>query len=106
MHLLLDSRPDPSVLDSRVQQLLEGLLREGPPDTPRRIRCPCCAWQPRARDRWSCECGCAWNTFETAGRCPACAVQWRHTQCLRCTRWSRHEDWYAPAPQPSGSHER
>ena len=36
----------------------------------------------------------AWNTFETRGKCPDCAHQWRWTSCLRCEGWSRHEDWY------------
>jgi hypothetical protein len=60
-----------------------------------RIRCPRCQWQPGRDDRWSCKCGHSWNTFDTHGVCPACAVAWRETQCLRCGQWSPHEDWYA-----------
>lgn len=60
----------------------------------RRIRCPRCGWQPRPKDRWSCMCGHAWNTFDTAGICPACGEQWDHTQCLRCAAWSPHVSWY------------
>ncbi|WP_224245262.1 hypothetical protein [Hyalangium gracile] len=63
-----------------------------------RIRCPKCAWRPRKADRWSCRCGCAWNTFDTGGQCPQCHRQWRHTQCLRCQGWSPHEDWYTEKP--------
>lgn len=59
-----------------------------------KIRCPKCAWQPRAFDRWECDCGFLWNTFDTRGRCPACAHQWRDTACLACGEWSPHEDWY------------
>jgi len=70
-----------------------------------RIRCPRCQWQPSALSRWYCGdcdypeyfyngCGAAWNTFTTRGRCPGCGHQWSWTICLRCYRWSRHNDWY------------
>jgi hypothetical protein len=70
-----------------------------------RIRCPQCHWQPKAVSRWFCGpcadpenffggCGSWWNTFQTRGRCPGCGHQWRWTACLRCTKWSLHEDWY------------
>jgi hypothetical protein len=70
-----------------------------------RIRCPKCAWQPRKSDRWGCRCGCEWNTFDTAARCPQCGKQWQHTICLRCHAWSLHVDWYTsgePGPGASG----
>lgn len=63
-----------------------------------RIRCPKCAWEPRPHDRWYCTCGHTWNTFDTAGRCPACDYQWRDTACLTCHEWSRHVDWYETDP--------
>jgi hypothetical protein len=76
-------------------------------DTARRhrIRCPSCGWQPSAHSRWYCTevgapehfspgCGTAWHTFETKGRCPGCAHQWRWTACQPCGAWARHEDWY------------
>ena len=66
-----------------------------------RIRCPLCGWTPRSEDRWTCLCGCLWNTFETRGRCPECGSQWLKTQCLACSRWSPHEDWYADAEPAS-----
>jgi hypothetical protein len=70
-----------------------------------RIRRPLCEWQPRISSRWRClrtpspegffgGCGTVWNTFSTRGRCPGCQHQWRWTHCLRCHRWSSHEDWY------------
>ena len=61
-----------------------------------KIRCPHCQWRPEKKDRWMCAPGClhCWNTFETAGICPACAKQWTATACLRCTAWSLHDDWY------------
>jgi hypothetical protein len=70
-----------------------------------RIRCPLCQWQPNALSRWFCAdcdypeyffagCGTNWNTFTTQGRCPGCGHQWRWTSCLRCARWSLHQDWY------------
>jgi hypothetical protein len=67
-----------------------------------RIRCPKCAWEPRAEDRWCCEPGCghAWNTFETRGCCPGCGKQWAQTICLRCHQWSRHDDWYVEGDGP------
>lgn len=70
--------------------LLTDWLRTGGP----RIRCPKCGWQPRAKDRWLCDCGFTWNTFDTRGRCPACEYQWTITACLSCSEWSAHEDWY------------
>jgi len=60
-----------------------------------RIRCPLCGWSPRKEDKWFCECGFEWNTFDTGGVCPACLHQWAETQCLSCSRWSPHSGWYA-----------
>jgi len=62
-----------------------------------RIRCPLCGWSPRKEDKWLCTCGKQWNTFDTRGVCPACMHQWTETQCLSCSRWSPHSDWYAPS---------
>jgi len=74
-------------------------------NTPQRIRCPHCEWQPDASSRWVCwsgtgpeppftGCGTSWQTFSTGGKCPGCAHQWQWTSCLRCGEWSLHEDWY------------
>lgn len=60
-----------------------------------RIRCPLCGWSPRKEDKWFCTCGNEWNTFDTGGVCPACLHQWAETQCLSCSRWSAHSDWYS-----------
>ena len=65
-----------------------------------RIRCPKCRWEPRAHDRWQCVCLHVWNTFETRGRCPACATEWRVTECLRCRALSPHDDWYEEHDAP------
>ena len=59
-----------------------------------RIRCPRCAWQPGRHEKWTCDCGHDWNTFETGGVCPACQRQWLETQCPRCDTWSPHLAWY------------
>lgn len=81
-------------------------LRESEDGTDfEKIRCPLCDWRPTAESRWVCAeadapeyfydpCRTSWNTFETRGRCPGCAHQWRWTSCLACWQWSRHEDWY------------
>ena len=71
--------------------------REQKPDEsePPRIRCPLCGWSPRKEDKWFCTCSNEWNTFDTGGVCPACLHQWTETQCLSCSRWSAHSDWYA-----------
>lgn len=60
------------------------------------ILCPKCSYKPKSQDRWLCTCGHVWNTFDTAGKCPACDYQWQHTQCpsLSCNKWSPHKDWY------------
>ncbi len=50
---------------------------------------------PRKVDKWFCACGFGWNTFDTGGVCPACLHQWNQTQCLSCSCWSPHSDWYA-----------
>jgi hypothetical protein len=75
--------------------------RQQTDDTRARIRCPQCRWQPGPNDRWFCDCGHAWNTFQTRGRCPACQKQWAVTECLRCGGWSAHEDWYERDPERS-----
>jgi hypothetical protein len=87
------------------------MIEAGKPDQREgsdRIRCPLCEWEPPASSRWCCHgagtpeapfhgCDAIWNTFDTRGRCPGCAHQWRWTSCLRCDRWSLHEDWYEHA---------
>ena len=75
----------------------EGLFTGGA-----KVRCPLCSWVPRREDLWSCRCGHAWNTFDTFGRCPACAFQWTETQCLACHRFSPHADWYVEDAGASG----
>jgi hypothetical protein len=40
-----------------------------------RIRCPLCSWSPRKEDKWFCNCGNEWNTFDTGGVCPDCLQQ-------------------------------
>jgi hypothetical protein len=72
---------------------IEEISTEGPSGP--RIRCPKCHWSPSAHDRWFCQCGHSWNTFDTGGVCPACLYQWTITACLACGKWSPHSDWYA-----------
>ncbi len=73
------------------------------------IACPNCRWKPDGNAHWECSCGYIWDTFSTAGRCPACAKVWQETACpgnfllgIRipfndpggCGKWSPHLDWY------------
>lgn len=61
-----------------------------------KIFCPGCEWEPKPSSLWMCEprCGHHWNTFDTAGVCPACSKIWKLTQCLSCHRRYPHPDWY------------
>lgn len=91
------------------EEILKTLKKDEEETGFERIRCPHCNWSPNASSRWWCaDCdapeffygGCytSWNTFETRGKCPGCAHQWRWTSCLKCAGWSRHEDWYEKKP--------
>lgn len=59
-----------------------------------RLACPRCRYSPKSTDRWQCNCGHRWNTFDTHGVCPACGCQWNETACAVCGEWSTHKDWY------------
>lgn len=64
------------------------------------IKCPKCNWAPDGGAYWKCSCGHVWNTFATAGKCPACGIVWTFTQCPSsrrlggCSKISPHIDWY------------
>ena len=62
------------------------------------IYCPRCRWEPDGNAHWMCHCGCVWNTFDTAARCPRCRYQHRLTICPAaaggCAAVSPHVDWY------------
>jgi hypothetical protein len=81
-----------------------GTGRAEPPGPPMRapdgrvIRCPKCNFQPSDDSRWSCKCSHVWNTFRTAGKCPACSFQWEETMCPDCGKMSDHRAWYVPEP--------
>jgi hypothetical protein len=62
------------------------------------IRCPKCDFKPSDDIRWGCKCGHIWNTFRTAGKCPACTFQWEETMCPECGKMSDHRAWYVPEP--------
>jgi hypothetical protein len=64
----------------------------------RLIRCPKCLFQPSDDIRWTCKCGHVWNTFWTAGKCPACHFQWEETMCPLCGDMSEHRAWYVSEP--------
>ena len=64
-----------------------------------KIACPKCDCEPDGRPYWMCDsCFTAWNTFETAARCPSCSKQFKETQCIPgasgCGQISPHIDWY------------
>ena len=65
-----------------------------------RIRCPKCDWEPAKLPMWMCSCRHKWNTFDTAGQCPACGKTWADTQCLSCHNFSPHTDWYETIETP------
>jgi len=62
------------------------------------ICCPNCRWEPDGQPYWQCTCGCQWDTFSTAARCPECGKVWEETQCIEhaggCDKISPHLDWY------------
>jgi len=89
----------------KTEEILKELNKDAAETGFEKIRCPLCDWKPSKTSYWYCaDCdapeyfynGCytQWNTFETRGKCPTCAHQWRWTSCLRCQRWSPHEEWY------------
>jgi|SRR5579884_3511705 hypothetical protein len=78
----------PKTLTPDIEEKENAGLGDGGPF----IRCPKCRWAPRAHDRWMCNCGHVWNTFNTGGVCPGCLYQWTETACLACGQWSLHSD--------------
>jgi hypothetical protein len=60
----------------------------------RLIRCPNCLLSPPSGFQWNCKCGHLWNTFLTAGKCPACHFQWEITGCPHCGEAPEHQAWY------------
>jgi hypothetical protein len=62
------------------------------------VSCPLCGWQPSSDDLWTCDCGHAWHTFDSAGRCPACNKTHHTAGCPACAEASDHSAWY---PQPT-----
>jgi hypothetical protein len=97
---MLDAKKgEPSKAEPVIEKTRKAKTRSGAGGG--RIRCPKCAWRPRKDSRWLCsKCGCAWNTFDTRGRCPDCSYQWRWTVCLSCHEWSLHEAWYQGGELP------
>jgi uncharacterized C2H2 Zn-finger protein len=98
---LNSSSPGGRIVDARLIQGRTRIQTRGPkmrsPDG-RIIRCPKCLFRPPADFRWTCNCGHFWNTFSTAGNCPACHFQWEVTACPRCGEMSEHRAWYASEP--------
>jgi hypothetical protein len=73
------------VTDATKSVVLDRELEEekGQDSSGSRIRCPLCGWSPRKEDKWFCECGFEWNTFDTGGVCPACLHQWAERSAPR-----------------------
>jgi hypothetical protein len=64
------------------------------------IACPECEWQPDNNLKWQCSCGHRWNTFDTKGKCPKCAIQWDTTYCYGCGESPTHSAWYIDSNAP------
>lgn len=64
------------------------------------VRCPLCREHPPMAAIWRCRCGVAFDTFQTAGRCPNCAAAFETTACPFCNRSSLHPLWYASQAVP------
>ena len=60
-----------------------------PDNSGPRLRCPLCGWVPGRNDRWACNCGHWWNTFDTGGACPDCLYQWTTTHSVQCVTAGR-----------------
>ncbi len=59
------------------------------------IACPKCDWEPDGHAHWVCDhCATRFDTFETTAICPNCKKQFEDTQCISCTEFSPHLDWY------------
>lgn len=59
------------------------------------VKCPKCEWKPDGGAYWQCSsCHHIWNTFATYGQCPQCKKVYKDTQCIACSQWSPHADWY------------
>ncbi|WP_104421079.1 hypothetical protein [Neolewinella xylanilytica] len=60
-----------------------------------KIACPKCDWEPDGRPYWTCDaCGTRFDTFETTAICPNCTKGFEETQCVECTEFSPHLEWY------------
>jgi hypothetical protein len=72
------------------------------------IVCPKCGWVHDGQAHWQCHVFClhVWNTFSTAGICPACSFKWEQTQCPQCEAWSNHLDWYITLDEPDEMNEQ
>lgn len=97
-----DSRaPRGRIISARSGTGIDRTERHGPAmrsPEGRLIHCPKCRFQPTDDVRWICKCGHVWNTFWTAGKCPACHFQWEETGCPRCGEMSEHRTWYESQP--------
>ena len=65
---------------------------------PRRqeVRCPRCGTAPPVGPLWTCQCGQAFDTFETGFRCPRCGGVFMTTTCPTCRQPSPPAAWSPP----------
>lgn len=64
------------------------------------VACPSCGAAPPAGPFWRCECGQAFDPFQTGAVCPACGRAHAQTACPECDRRAPIAQWQAPTPLP------
>jgi hypothetical protein len=79
---------------ARMLAMFRAIDAGSDPRQPSGARCPSCGWAPPVSNRWVCDCGHRWNTFDTRARCPACGTRHEWTACGQCGERSDHERWY------------
>jgi Zn-dependent protease len=64
------------------------------------VACPSCGAAPPAGPFWRCDCGQAFDPFQTGALCPACGRAHALTACPECDRRAPLTRWQASLPLP------
>lgn len=64
------------------------------------VACPNCGAAPPAGPFWRCDCGQAFDPFQTGAPCPACGRAHAQTACPECDRRAPLAHWHAATPLP------